>query len=252
MKKRTKIIIISAVAVLLAAALFPVKLRYKDGGSVGYKSLVYEVIKLNALGELPNERIVGTVIKLFGNEIYRNEETVKGDYGDTADQPGSPRDEDASLRFWILDDISGVDMSGLQATAMFGGDRYVEDKYPVVTDEGGYNRRPPEVAVSYTVTAWPDYADGGRYVTRIDISDPGVSVFGVTMNSDEEEFKREMERRGLTVQSFFDDEEPENFRFALRAVSETGGYEICLHKLKTGEAYFYINAPVSNRDGIVF
>ena len=83
MKKRTKIIIIVAVALAATAVLFPFKVRYKDGGSVGYRSLVYEVIKLHALTGEPDELVEGTVIKIFGNEVYRNERTVTEDRGDT-------------------------------------------------------------------------------------------------------------------------------------------------------------------------
>ncbi len=273
MKKRAKIIIIALVAATLIVLLFPVKIRHKeDGGTVEYKAIVYTVTKLHAPTG-PNEYIGGTVIELFGREIYRSEEKFYEDRGDTvagsdpadtgsnvdpaATQPGTPRDSGTSLRFWILDKFGDSDSEGMQRTSMMGGREYVEDKYPVVTDEGGYNPRAPEVYVSYVVTPWPDYADGenGFFVTRINIADPEVGVFGVTMNSTQEEFILQMEKNGLTVVTAYEDDpgwSPENPRFALVAFSPNGEYEIRLSRSADGNVIFYIDAPVSNRDNIVF
>ena len=80
-----KIIIIAVVAVVLLILLFPIKYRLKDGGSTVYKSLVYEVTKLNRLTGEPDELTVGTIIKLFGNEVYHSEKTVTEGRGDTVD-----------------------------------------------------------------------------------------------------------------------------------------------------------------------
>lgn len=68
-----KIFIIIAILVVLVILLFPKVIALNDGGTKIYKSLVYEVtkvhkIKANSLNEF-NE---GTIVKIFGKEVYNN------------------------------------------------------------------------------------------------------------------------------------------------------------------------------------
>ena len=72
MKK--KIFVIIAIMLVLVILLFPVRMNLKDGGSVRYKSLVYEVTKIHQLapdvaGVKPY--IDGDEIKIPGVTIYR-------------------------------------------------------------------------------------------------------------------------------------------------------------------------------------
>ena len=71
MKKRFQII---AIIVILIVLLFPFRLQLKDGGSVRYKSLVYEVTKIHQFAPEFDEvkpYIDGLEIKLFGTIVYR-------------------------------------------------------------------------------------------------------------------------------------------------------------------------------------
>lgn len=70
-KKKVYIIIIIFILVIL---LFPIRMKLKDGGSVKYKSLVYEVTKIHQLtyqAEDIKPYIDGFEVKLFGITIYR-------------------------------------------------------------------------------------------------------------------------------------------------------------------------------------
>ena len=72
MKKKKAVII--AIVLALVVLLFPIRMNLKDGGSVAYKSLVYEVTKIHQLssdvdGEKPY--IDGFEIKIFGLTVYR-------------------------------------------------------------------------------------------------------------------------------------------------------------------------------------
>lgn len=70
-KKRIAIIAIMAVLVIL---LTPIRMSIKDGGSVMYKSLVYEVTKIHRLApevDSVNPYIDGFEIKILGMTIYR-------------------------------------------------------------------------------------------------------------------------------------------------------------------------------------
>lgn len=68
MKKRTITIII---VVLLIVLLFPIRYRLKDGGSIVYKSLTYQVTKVHRLHEI-NGIEKGWEISILGFQIYKN------------------------------------------------------------------------------------------------------------------------------------------------------------------------------------
>lgn len=67
MKKK---IIVTAVIIALLILLFPLIYRYKDGGTIEYKALVYQVYDVHTLhGEGYDE---GIIIKILGLEIFNN------------------------------------------------------------------------------------------------------------------------------------------------------------------------------------
>lgn len=77
MKKKTKLIIIIVTVMLIL--LFPIRLKYKDGGSTAYRSIVgiYEVTEWNQMGAMEEgyETLkTGITIKLFGQTVF---DTVK-------------------------------------------------------------------------------------------------------------------------------------------------------------------------------
>ena len=143
-----------------------------------------------------------------------------------------PRPQDTSLEFWLCDDMWEFDWSGHdEIGGWFGAREYLGTGYRAV------DGRRPETRVSYILTAWPDYADGGSYVTTIEITDPAVSVYGLTVNSEPEEFQRVMESMGYEMRSDADGDQTAvrgDFSFTLR------------------QGELRISARVSNRDGIVF
>ena len=61
MKK--KFFVVIAIIVVLVILLTPVRMNLKDGGSVRYKALVYEVTKIH--------HIDGFEIKILGMTVYR-------------------------------------------------------------------------------------------------------------------------------------------------------------------------------------
>lgn len=66
-KKLNKIIIIVIVLILL----FPIPIRYKDGGTVEYKAILYSVTDYHALREAESFE-TGIEIKILGITVYRN------------------------------------------------------------------------------------------------------------------------------------------------------------------------------------
>ncbi len=59
---------------ILILLLIPIRTQYEDGGSIGYKAALYEVIKLHELGgnDDTNPYIEGIEIKILGIPVYRN------------------------------------------------------------------------------------------------------------------------------------------------------------------------------------
>ncbi len=144
-----------------------------------------------------------------------------------------PRPEDTELEYWIGQDVTDVDWTGHACMPGFGVCAYLGEGYRP-DGQGEW----PTARVTYEVTAWPDYSDGGSYVTRIFITDPAVSVYGLTVNSDFRQFRRVMESKGYTVEAV-----NENTVRAAR-----GGF---IFSLTPGEL-LTVRAHVTNRRGIVF
>ena len=71
---RKKFFVVIAIIVVLVILLTPVRMNLKDGGSVRYKALVYEVTKIHQLSpEVDGVKpyIDGFEIKILGMTVYR-------------------------------------------------------------------------------------------------------------------------------------------------------------------------------------
>lgn len=72
MKRKTFAVI--AIIVALTILLTPIRMNLKDGGSVSYKSLVYEITKIHQYNpEFDDVKpyIDGIEIKILGMRVYR-------------------------------------------------------------------------------------------------------------------------------------------------------------------------------------
>ena len=72
MKK--KFFVVIAIIVVLVILLTPVRMNLKDGGSVSYKALVYEVTKIHQFAPEADDvkpYIDGFEIKILGMTVYR-------------------------------------------------------------------------------------------------------------------------------------------------------------------------------------
>ncbi len=150
------------------------------------------------------------------------------------------------LEFWLTEDVGKVDFSGYdEVSGWFGAHEYLGNGYKCVKDEDGNNDR-PDVYVSYLVTAYPDYADGGRFVTSITVADPNVRFCGLTTGSSLDEFAEKLGGYGF---------ECEKTKYMI-SESEEGGMLIARKgkitlQFRPGESVF-VRVNVENRNGIVF
>ena len=69
MNKTAKVLRVVAVLFLILG-LIPIKLHYKDGGSVCYKAVLYEVTKWHQLSDDLDGHKDGLQIKILGLVIY--------------------------------------------------------------------------------------------------------------------------------------------------------------------------------------
>lgn len=106
---------------------------------------------------------------------------------------------DTDLEFWITEDVAGYEWLGHdQIYGIFGGREYLGTGYkktPTETGTGGH----PEYYVLYTVGAYPDLSDGGKYVKTITVTDPNVRVYGLTIKSTYGEFDKVFSELGYNL-----------------------------------------------------
>ena len=142
--------------------------------------------------------------------------------------------QDTNLELWILQDVKDFDFSSFTNQIYDVGVRiYYGSKYKVEKNEQGQMIDPTE-CVKYSITAYPDYADGGSYVTNIVITDPTIVLFGLTINSTFEEFDAVFEEYGceMVKQQAFHSAEKDGVKYSIRP------------------GKFIIDAKVENRLGI--
>ena len=156
--------------------------------------------------------------------------------------------KDTTLDFWITEDVKDRDWSGHdEIYGWMGAREFLGSAYKKNADADGSDQH-PEHYVSYVITAWPDYADGGQFVTDIAVTDPAVKVHGLTIASTFEEFDAVFEPLGYelswgegAIKTRVATRDGITFRLT-RAVEDNPDVVPQIR----------ISAEVTNREGIVF
>lgn len=160
---------------------------------------------------------------------------------------------ETDLEFFILDDVIDADFSGFQEIyGWFGAREYAPKRYGIPNASSDLQQI-PEQCVRYLVSAWPDHADGGAFVTDITVTDPKVRVFGLTIESTAEEFIEKCKLLGykkVDKPDEWDQAGVNSIEFAC-VKSNDGKYYIILEKTAERSS-IRIMAPVGNRDNIIF
>ena len=143
---------------------------------------------------------------------------------------------ETDLEFWITENVEDCDFSSYQEKfGIMGGREYYGKGYVPTLDENG-QQKDPEHCVIYTVTSYPDYSSGKSHITRISITDPAVSVYGVDLTSSADEIKTALKEAGFSVTEKNGNVSGEKGRFRISFSSDN----------------IYIHADVSNMFGIQF
>lgn len=95
-----------------------------------------------------------------------------------------------TLEFWVGERVEeGALEEFTLIVGMFGGFEYFGSGYCDKELFTPWEDEYPEYYVAYTLTAYPDYSSGDSdTVTRIEIFDPAVTVYGIGCNSAIEDF----------------------------------------------------------------
>ena len=156
--------------------------------------------------------------------------------------------KDTTLEFWITENVKDQDWTGHdEIYGWMGAREFLGSAYKKNADADGSDQHPKHY-VSYVITAWPDYADGGQFVTDITVTDPAVKVYGLTIASTFEEFDAVFEPLGYelswgegAIQTRVATRDGITFRLT-RAVEDNPDVVPQIR----------ISAEVTNREGIVF
>lgn len=146
----------------------------------------------------------------------------------------------SNLEFWIAENVDDVDFSNYQIKyGMMGGTEYYGTGYAPTIDENG-QQVDPEHCVLFTVTSYPDYSSKSQHITYISITDPSIEVFGLTINSTQEEIRYTLE-------------ETCGYDFT---VEELGGNTLVARKgdytFSFSPTKITIRVNVTNKQGIIF
>lgn len=142
--------------------------------------------------------------------------------------------EDGNLEFWLgeIVDESKINQDKF-IPGTFGGNMYLDDRYERVQGESMIEA--PKKAILYTVTNYPDYSSKNRAVTYISITDPDITVYGLTINSKQNDIQYKMNKMG-----FKQDKEA-------TSIYTKGDY-----RFSFTESFINFSINVTNKDGIVY
>ena len=110
-----------------------------------------------------------------------------------------PIEPEHDLEFWITQNVDDFDFSSYQPKyGIMGGWEYYGTGYVPTLGEDG-QQIDPEHCVIYTVTNYPDYSSNSLCITRITITDPAVTLYGLSLSSNADEIRSVMESEDFTV-----------------------------------------------------
>ena len=147
------------------------------------------------------------------------------------------RPENTNLEFWIGEDVADVDFSAYdEVYGWFGAREFLGKGYQMLLDEHNQQQY-PQTYVSYIIGAFPDESDGGSFVTGIEIRDTDIVVYGLTIQSDVEEFEAVFRAMGYGIY-----EANGTWKAIKNGITFT---------FRKGECLL-IHADITNREGIIY
>ena len=151
--------------------------------------------------------------------------------------------DDTTLEFWITQKVSEDDFRNhYQVYDVFGAYEYYGYGYQPINIADNHFGTPPEHCVIYTVSGYPDASDDFTHITRIDITDPTISIYGITCDSTFDEFDKTFTELGCDIDVTFN---------GYAHTAKYGKTRIDLKKFSDMQS-LVISVNVTNKYGIVF
>ena len=148
--------------------------------------------------------------------------------------------KDTNLEFWITERVTYKDFENKGCTYLpgwMGAEEYLDSRYTAETSEG--MAVAPDIHVTYLLTGYPDLLDETA-VTHIEITDPTITVYGLTFESSERETSERLHK--ISNKSAY-----------ITTVDE------CYDAYQIKNCWFHfmsdriiIDVPTTNKDGIVY
>ena len=107
-------------------------------------------------------------------------------------EPELAKPEDTNLEYWLLDSPDKKDFTFIY------GIGYLSDKYKAIVNEDGSLSAPQEY-ISYSFHNYPTDEIGEDRILKIVITDPDVSIWGLTINSTKEEIVETFKKMGFYI-----------------------------------------------------
>ena len=123
-----------------------------------------------------NKKIILPIITLISSLILTS---------CTHDDNYLERPSDTNLEFWITQKVNEQEFKDKGCTYLpgwIGAEEYLDSRY--VADTSEEMAKAPDVCVTYLLTGYPDLKDNPA-ITRIVITDPSITVYGLTINTSE-------------------------------------------------------------------
>lgn len=155
-------------------------------------------------------------------------------------KPVLDKPADTNLEFWLTEEVTDYDFSDYLSMPGFGVTGYYGKVYKLIENEDGQLSFPDKCCVRYDVSSYPDESSKGRFITYITITDPDVTVYGITCASSFEEFDNTFEKLGCKI------EKEEHFHTATY-----NKMTIRFSKGTTGGT-IRLGVEVTNKQGIVY
>ena len=142
-----------------------------------------KLVILNLLG------VLFTTVACSGTSMNDMENLIKKDINKGNVYLSRPDDYEAD--YWITEPKNS-EIPSLLYIPGFGGEIHVDSKYVNRKDiEKGRVENPPEECIVYTFGGYVDVLDGYAAI-NISITDPKITLYGLTMKSSEEDIDKTM------------------------------------------------------------
>ena len=175
-----------------------------------------------------------------GTEILNNSDKSAGEGAAYDKGIYVAKPEDTNLEFWITERATYqdfIDKGCTEIPGMFGGSEFLDSRYEAVNQ--GSMLSVPDVHVTYIVTGYPDVLDESA-ITSIEITDPIITVYGLTINST----KTEIDNRIADFSTVSREEKVGN--------ETTYCFNIDKASFRFTSGKISISVEVTNNSGVVF